>query len=144
MTAAHRRLSSVTLINDDIDCPAHSLMLSFHDLSGQLLRRLPSTKPCGMIFDSVVKSLYARSSEPHSQSINQSTNQPTDRPTDQPTNQSINQSINQSKPVTPRRRWGTPTDAFAATAAHRRLSSATWSNDDIDWPVHSLMLFFHD
>ena len=30
---------------------------------------------------------------------------------------------------------GTPTDAFAATADHRRLSSATLSNDDIDWPV---------
>ena len=51
-------------------------------------------------------------------------------------------SINQSKPVTPRRCWSTPTDAFAATAAHLRLSSATRSNDDIDWPVHSLMLSF--
>ena len=49
----------------------------------------------------------------------------------------VNNSINQSKPVTPRRRWGTPTDAFAATVAHRRLSSATQSNDDIDWPVYS-------
>ena len=28
--------------------------------------------------------------------------------------------------------------------AHQRLSSATRSNDDIDWPVHSLMLSFHD
>ena len=30
--------------------------------------------------------------------------------------------INQSKPVTPRRRWGTPTDASTVTATHRRLS----------------------
>ena len=59
-------------------------------------------------------------------------------------NQSINQSINQSKLVTPRRRWGTPTDASAVTTAHRRLSSATRSIDDIDRPVHSLMLSFHD
>ena len=28
--------------------------------------------------------------------------------------------------------------------AHRLLLSAMHSNDDIDWPVHSLMLFFHD
>ena len=52
--------------------------------------------------------------------------------------------INQSKPVTPRRRWGIPTDASAAMAAHRRLSSTTWSNDDIDWLVNSLMLSLHD
>ena len=50
----------------------------------------------------------------------------------QKTCQSINQSINQSKPVTPRRRWGTPTDASALMVAHRRLPSTTWSNDDID------------
>ena len=31
----------------------------------------------------------------------------------------------QSKPVTPRRRWGTPTEASAVMVAHRRLSSAT-------------------
>ena len=37
------------------------------------------------------------------------------------------QSINQSKPVTNRRRWGTPTDASAVIVAHRRLSSPTWS-----------------
>ena len=48
-------------------------------------------------------------------------------------------------PVTPvRRRWGTPIDASVATTAHRPLSSAMRSNDDNDWPVHSLMLFFHD
>ena len=28
--------------------------------------------------------------------------------------------------------------------AHRPVSSAMCSNDDIDWPVHSLMLSFHD
>ena len=53
-------------------------------------------------------------------------------------------SINQSKLVTPRRRWGTPIDASAMIVAHRRLSSATRSNDDIEWPVHYLMLSFHD
>ena len=37
-----------------------------------------------------------------------------------------------------------PTDASAVVVAHQRLSSATRSNDDIDWPVHSLMLSFHD
>ena len=44
-------------------------------------------------------------------------------------------SISQSKPVTPRRSWGTPeapTDASVVVAAHRRLSSATWSSDDND------------
>ena len=50
----------------------------------------------------------------------------------------------QSKPVTPWRRWGTPTDASTVTAAHRRLSSATRTIDDIDCPIHSLMLSFHD
>ena len=59
--------------------------------------------------------------------------------------QSINQSISQSKHVTPRRRWCTQTDASAMMAAHRRLSSATRSNGDIDrLLVHSLMLSFHD
>ena len=38
---------------------------------------------------------------------------------------------------------GTPTDASAAMAAHRPLSSAMRSNDDIDWPVHFLMVSFH-
>ena len=38
----------------------------------------------------------------------------------------------------------TPTDASAAMAAHRLLSTVMWSNDDIDWPVHPLTLFFHD
>ena len=52
--------------------------------------------------------------------------------------------INQSKTVTPRCRWGTPTDDSAVMAAHWCLSSATRSNDDIDWPVHALMLSFHD
>ena len=53
-------------------------------------------------------------------------------------------SINQSKLVTPRCRWGTPTYASAVMAAHRRLSCATRSNDDINWPVHFFMLSFHD
>ena len=35
-------------------------------------------------------------------------------------------------PVTSRRRWGTQTDASAVMAAHRPLSSAMRSNDDID------------
>ena len=48
--------------------------------------------------------------------------------------------LNQSKPVTPRRHWGTPTDAETVMTAHRRLSSATRSNDGI----HSLMWSFHD
>ena len=38
----------------------------------------------------------------------------------------------------------TPTDATATMTAHRPLSSAMDSNDDIDWPVHSMVLFFHD
>ena len=38
---------------------------------------------------------------------------------------------------------GTQTDASAVMAAHRRLSSATRSNDDIHGPIHSLMLSFH-
>ena len=54
------------------------------------------------------------------------------------------QSINQSEPVTPRRHWGTHTDAPAVMVAHRRLYSATRGNDDNDWPVHSLILPFHD
>ena len=56
----------------------------------------------------------------------------------------VNQSINQSKPVTLRRRWGVPTDASAVMGTRRCLSSATRSNDHIDWPVHSLMLSIHD
>ena len=53
-------------------------------------------------------------------------------------------SINLSEPATLRRRWGTRTDASAVMAAQRRLSSATPSNDDMDWSVHSLMLSFQD
>ena len=40
----------------------------------------------------------------------------------------------------PRRRWGTPKDTSVAMTTHRPLSSAMGSNDDIDWPVHSLVL----
>ena len=47
-------------------------------------------------------------------------------------------------PVTSGRRWDTPTDVSAVIIAHRPLLSAMRSNDDIDWPVHSLMLSFHD
>ena len=36
--------------------------------------------------------------------------------------------------VTPRRRWGTPSDASAAMTDHRPLSSMMCSNDDIDLP----------
>ena len=39
--------------NDDIDCPVHSLMASFHDLRGFHLRFILSTVPCSMIFGSV-------------------------------------------------------------------------------------------
>ena len=42
--------------------------------------------------------------------------------------------------VTLKRRWDTPTDASAMMVVHRLLSSAMRSNDDDDWPVHSLML----
>ena len=42
------------------------------------------------------------------------------------------------------RRWSTPTDASDMMAAHRRLSSATRSHDDIGWRVHSLMLSSHE
>ena len=58
--------------------------------------------------------------------------------------QSVNQSINQSKPVMPRHRWGTLADSSIVTAAHRRLSFATQSNDNIDWLVHSSTLSFQD
>ena len=47
-------------------------------------------------------------------------------------------------PLTSMPHWDTPTDASAAMTAHRPLSSAMRSNDDIDWPVHSLMLSLHD
>ena len=39
---------------------------------------------------------------------------------------------------------GTPTDPTAVMVAHRRLYTAMRNNDDIDWPVPSLMLSFHD
>ena len=53
MVAAHRRRASAARGNDDIDWPLHSLMFSFQDLRGPLLRRLSSTKLCSMIFGSV-------------------------------------------------------------------------------------------
>ena len=46
--------------------------------------------------------------------------------------------------MTPKRRWRPPTDTCAAITAHRHLSSAMCSNDDVGWPIHSLMLSFHD
>ena len=60
--------------------------------------------------------------------------------------QSINQSINQSiKTRDAKASLGYPDRCLdPLTAAHRRLSSATRSNDDINWPVNSLMLSFHD
>ena len=48
------------------------------------------------------------------------------------------------KKVSARRRWGTSTDASAAMVAHRLLSSVMCSNNDNDWPVHSLMLSHHE
>ena len=50
---AHWPLSSEMRSNDDIDWPVHSLMLSFNDLHGLPLRRLPFTVLCSMIFGSV-------------------------------------------------------------------------------------------
>ena len=50
----------------------------------------------------------------------------------------------QLTPMTPRHRCRTPTDATVVMVTHRLLSSAIRSNDDNDWPVHSLMLSFHD
>ena len=47
-------------------------------------------------------------------------------------------------PVAPRHRWGAPTNASSAMTVHRPLSFAMRSNDDIDWPVHSLIPSFHD
>ena len=48
--------------------------------------------------------------------------------------------------MTRKRRWDTPTVTFAVMVAHRPLSSAVGvhSNDNIDWPVHSLMFSLHD
>ena len=46
--------------------------------------------------------------------------------------------------VMPGRRLGTLIDASVAMTAHGPLSSAMCRNDDIDWPVHFLMLSFHD
>ena len=43
-----------------------------------------------------------------------------------------------------RKSSGNPTAASAVTVAHQLLSSAMRSNNDRDWPVHSLMLSFHD
>ena len=45
--------------------------------------------------------------------------------------------------MTLKRRWSTPSDASAATVAHRLLSSAMHSSDDNDWPVNSLRLSLH-
>ena len=60
-----------------------------------------------------------------------------------PVDWTISQSINQN-PWRPGVVGGTPTDATAVTAAHRRLCSAKRNNDDIDWSVHFLMLAFND
>ena len=49
---AHRLLSSAMHCKDN-DWPVNSLMVSFHDLRCQSLRRLPSTVPCSMLFGSV-------------------------------------------------------------------------------------------
>ena len=49
----HGPLSSAMHINDYMDWPVHSFMLSFHDLLGFPLQRLPATVPCCMIFGSV-------------------------------------------------------------------------------------------
>ena len=50
---AHPLLSSMMCSSDNSGQPVHSLMLSFHDLRGLPLWRLPSTVPCSMIFGSV-------------------------------------------------------------------------------------------
>ena len=39
---------------------------------------------------------------------------------------------------------GTSTDAFTVIAIRRLLLSAMRSNNDSNWPVHSLMLSLHD
>ena len=39
--------------NENSDWPVHSLILTFRELRGLSLRRLPSTVTCSMIFDSV-------------------------------------------------------------------------------------------
>ena len=54
VTAIFRSLSTATRSTDFTDWPIHSLMVSFQVLRGLPLRRLPSTKRCGMIFDSVL------------------------------------------------------------------------------------------
>ena len=47
--------------------------------------------------------------------------------------------------MTPRRRWSTyPDNASAVMTAHWLLSSAMRSSNDIDWPVHSMMLTLRD
>ena len=47
--------------------------------------------------------------------------------------------FNQSKTRDAQASLGTLIDASAVTAAYRRLFSATRSNEDIDWPVLSLL-----
>ena len=47
-------------------------------------------------------------------------------------------------PVKPKRRWATPTGAYAVIDAHRLVSSAVRSNDDSDRPVHSSTLSLHE
>ena len=48
--------------------------------------------------------------------------------------------------VTPKTRvvGDNSTDTFAVTVAHRLMLSAMRGSDDSDWPVHCLMLSFHD
>ena len=46
--------------------------------------------------------------------------------------------------MTSGRRCANPTDATAVMVAHRLMSSVMRSNNDCDWPVHSLMLSFDD
>ena len=52
--------------------------------------------------------------------------------------------VTNSRDAQPKRHWGTPTDASALMAAHQHLWTAMCSNDNIDRPVHSLMLSFSD
>ena len=56
---AHRLLSSAMHIDDDIDRPVHSLMLTIHDLRGLPVRRQPSAVPSSLIFGSAY-SRYGR------------------------------------------------------------------------------------
>ena len=56
---AHRLLSSAMHSNGDSGWPVDSLILSYYDLHGLHLQRLPSTVSCSVIFSNVPGAMSA-------------------------------------------------------------------------------------